>query len=99
MLLPATDITAAGQGPATITTTYADAAGNPATGTPLTTNLTIDTQVPTTPTVDALSTNDTTPVITGTVTLLSGETLTVTVNGERCDVQQRDGRWYRPLEH
>jgi hypothetical protein len=81
VLLPATDITAAGQGPATITTTYADAAGNPATGTPLTTNLTIDTQVPTTPTVDALSTNDTTPVITGTVTLLSGETLTVTVNG------------------
>jgi hypothetical protein len=30
VLLPAADITAAGQGPATITTTYADAAGNAA---------------------------------------------------------------------
>jgi hypothetical protein len=44
VLLPATDITAAGQGPATITTTYADAAGNAAA--PVTTAVDIDTTPP-----------------------------------------------------
>jgi hypothetical protein len=44
VLLPATDITAAGQGPATITTTYADAAGNAAA--PVTTAVDIDTVAP-----------------------------------------------------
>ena len=93
VLLPATDITAAGQGPATITTTYADAAGNPATGTPLTTNLTIDTQVPTTPTVDALSTNDTTPSISGvseqgaTITIYDTDGTTVLVDAHEDENQ------------
>ncbi len=49
VLLPATDITAAGQGPATITTTYADAAGNAAA--PVTTAVSIDTTAPAAPTV------------------------------------------------
>jgi hypothetical protein len=44
VLLPAADITAAGQGPATITTTYADAAGNAAA--PVTTAVDIDTVAP-----------------------------------------------------
>jgi hypothetical protein len=44
VLLPAADITAAGQGPATITTTYADAAGNAAA--PVTTAVDIDTIAP-----------------------------------------------------
>ena len=44
VLLPATDITAAGQGPATITTTYADAAGNAAAQ--VTTAFDIDTTPP-----------------------------------------------------
>jgi hypothetical protein len=44
VLLPATDITAAGQGPATITTTYADAAGIAAA--PVTTAVDIDTIAP-----------------------------------------------------
>ena len=48
VLLPATDITAAGQGPATITTTYADAAGNAAA--PVTTAVDIDTMPPAAPT-------------------------------------------------
>jgi large repetitive protein len=49
MLIPTSAITAAGQGPAVVTTTYADAAGNAAT--PVTTNLTIDTTAPSAPTV------------------------------------------------
>jgi Bacterial Ig-like domain len=44
VLIPTTDVALAGQGPAIVTTTYADAAGNAAT--PVTTNLTIDTVVP-----------------------------------------------------
>ncbi|MBK6739427.1 MAG: hypothetical protein IPG64_17020 [Haliea sp.] len=52
MLLPAADITAAGQGPATITTTYADAAGNAAA--PVTTAVDIDTMPPAAPTVTSV---------------------------------------------
>jgi Bacterial Ig-like domain len=44
VLIPTADVTAAGQGPAVVTTTYADAAGNA--GTPATTNLTIATVAP-----------------------------------------------------
>ena len=46
VLIPTADITAAGQGPAVVTSTYTDAAGNAAT--PVTTNLTIDTVADTT---------------------------------------------------
>jgi hypothetical protein len=49
ILIPTADITVAGQGPAVVTTTYADAAGNAAA--PVTTNLTIDTIAPTSPSI------------------------------------------------
>jgi len=57
-----------------------DAAGN---STPDTTTneLTIDTALPTNPTVIAQTTNNTQPVIMGTATVLAGETLNVVVNG------------------
>ncbi|PKO57963.1 MAG: hypothetical protein CVU24_18035, partial [Betaproteobacteria bacterium HGW-Betaproteobacteria-18] len=44
--------------------------------------LTVDTTPPATPTVNAITTNDTTPTITGTATVGAGETLTVLVNGK-----------------
>ncbi|MFK7856334.1 MAG: choice-of-anchor L domain-containing protein, partial [Granulosicoccus sp.] len=43
--------------------------------------ISLDTQAPTAPSVDALVTNSTTPVITGTAVLAAGEQLSVTVNG------------------
>jgi hypothetical protein len=63
-----------------ITATVTDAAGN-ATSDPTTNELGIDTVAPTVPTVNALTTNNTKPTLTGTATLLPGEILTVTVNG------------------
>jgi hypothetical protein len=57
-----------------------DLAGN--TNTSNVVSVTVDTTAPTTPTVNALSTPDTTPVISGfSATLGAGEHLTVTVNG------------------
>jgi Ca2+-binding RTX toxin-like protein len=56
-----------------------DLAGNSSTSNVV--SVTVDTTAPTTPTVDALSTNDTTPVLSGTATLAAGEQLAVTVNG------------------
>ncbi len=60
--------------------TVRDAAGNSTTD--ATNNeLIIDTTSPAVPTVNALTTNDPTPTITGTATVGAGETLTVQVNG------------------
>jgi len=65
-------------GAKTLTATLTDAVGNisPASA-PL--GITIDTTPPSAPTVTSLTTNDTTPSITGTAA--AGDTLTVTVNG------------------
>jgi hypothetical protein len=43
-------------------------------------DFTLDTTAPALPAINALTTNDTTPTISGTATVGSGETLTVTVN-------------------
>ncbi|MBX3324848.1 MAG: hypothetical protein KF682_03015 [Nitrospira sp.] len=56
-----------------------DLAGNTSTSNIV--SVTVDTTAPTAPTVDALSTPDTTPIISGTATLGAGEQLAVTVNG------------------
>jgi hypothetical protein len=61
-----------------------DAATNTAVDT-TTNEITIDTTDPAAPTVDALTTSDTTPTITGTATLAAGESLTVVVNGATYD--------------
>jgi hypothetical protein len=63
-----------------VTATVTDAAGN-ATSDTSTNELVIDTVAPTAPTVNPLITNNPKPTITGTATLLTGETLSVTVNG------------------
>ncbi|MFL1894587.1 Ig-like domain-containing protein [Aquimarina sp. 2-A2] len=73
-----------------------DAAGNVSNDT-TTNELTIDTTNPAVPTVDALATNDTTPILTGTAD--SADTLTVTVNGVTYTegdgnlVDNTDGTW------
>ncbi len=79
-----TPTTALGTGLNNITVTATDPAGNTSAAT--TVPVTIDTTAPSAPTVDALRTNDSTPVITGTATLGAGETLTVTVNGATYNV-------------
>ncbi|TKB77299.1 MAG: DUF4347 domain-containing protein [Nitrospira sp.] len=54
----------------------------------------VDTTAPAVPTVDTLSTNDTPPIISGTVTLGSGEQLAVTVNGATySNVSAPGGNW------
>ena len=58
----------------------ADTATN-ATSDATTNELVIDTTAPAAPTVSTQTSNDTTPVITGTATVGAGEALTVTVNG------------------
>ena len=60
--------------------TVTDVAGNASTDT-TSNELTIDTVAPAVPTVNIQTTNDTTPIITGTAIVPLGETLTVTVNG------------------
>ncbi|WP_416547868.1 beta strand repeat-containing protein [Limnohabitans sp. DCL3] len=67
-----------------VTVTATDPAGNvsPATTVPVL----IDTTAPAAPTVNPLTTNDSTPVLTGTATLGAGETLQVTVNGATYNV-------------
>jgi len=57
-----------------------DLAGNTNSGTTDSNNYAIDTKAPAVPTVNPLTTNDTTPAISGTATVGAGETLTVTVN-------------------
>ena len=61
-----------------VTATVTDEVGN-ATSTGVANALVVDTTAPAAPTVDALTTNSTTPTITGTATLGDGETLTVEV--------------------
>jgi len=63
-----------------VTATSIDTAGN---STPDITagELIIDTVAPIVPTVNALTTNDLSPTVTGTATLAAGESLSVTVNG------------------
>ncbi|WP_370453784.1 hypothetical protein, partial [Reichenbachiella sp. MSK19-1] len=80
-----------------VVATVTDGAGNTATDAS-TDELVIDSSVPTTPTVDALTSNDTTPVITGTTgtggALPSGETMTVTINGATYNVTpDASGNW------
>ena len=56
--------------------------------------LAVDTIAPTTPTVTALTTSNTAPVIAGTATLATGETLNVTVNGAVYEnVAVTNGAW------
>jgi hypothetical protein len=82
VLLPTWAITAAGDGVVSITTIYTDVAGNASANSPIiTTGISIDTLPPTAPVVNVLTTNDTTPTITGIATLQAGESLTVVVNG------------------
>ena len=73
-------VTALLDGTYPVTATVTDAAGN-ATSDATTNELVIDTVAPTAPTVNTLTTNVRKPTITGTATLLAGETLSVTVNG------------------
>ena len=69
-----------------------DLAGNTSTSNIV--SVTVDTTAPATPTVDALSTSDTTPVLSGTATLGAGEQLTVTVNGATySNVPVTSGAW------
>ena len=94
VLLSAAAIAAAGEGAAVITTHYADAAGNPAAVGAVTNNVDIDIQPPSAAVINTLTTNDTTPTITGTATLLAGETLSVVVNGATySDVTVTAGHW------
>ncbi|WP_391856522.1 Ig-like domain-containing protein [Vibrio cidicii] len=55
----------------------------------------IDTTAPSVPVVNAQTTSDVTPVITGTATVGAGETLSVTVNGATYDnvTVDGDGNW------
>ncbi|MGF9762733.1 Ig-like domain-containing protein [Microvirga sp. 0TCS3.31] len=68
------------QGSHSITATATDAAGNVSAASTART-FTIDTTAPAAPTIDPLTTNDATPVLTGTATLGAGEALKVVVGG------------------
>jgi len=78
--------------------TLVDLAGNTVTD-QTTSELTVDTVVPDLAVIAALVTNNTTPVLTGTVDVGAGETLRVTVNGETYTagddalVLNADGTW------
>ena len=63
----------------TVNVTATDSAGNVRASTVV--PVTIDASTPTTPTVDTLTSNTTTPVLSGTAMLAAGETLTVSVGG------------------
>ncbi len=78
LLIPATNPIV--DGIYSVDATIVDAAGNSALD-PTSSELTIDTSVPASPTVTAQITNNTQPVIMGTATVEPGETLTVVVNG------------------
>ena len=68
-----------------VTATVTDAAGN-ASEDNSSSELLIDFSVPSTPTVDSLTTNNVTPTVTGTAVVQSGETLTVTLDGQTYSV-------------
>ncbi|MDX8391446.1 MAG: Ig-like domain-containing protein, partial [Mariprofundaceae bacterium] len=72
--------------------TVIDTAGNTVTDA-TTGELIIDTTAPGTPTVNALTTNSTTPTINGTATLGVGENMTVTVGGATYNVIPSGGIW------
>jgi hypothetical protein len=73
---------------ARVTNTAADVAGTAASRA-----VTLDTTAPATPTVDTLSTTSTTPVLSGTANVKSGELLQVRVNGATYDVVPQGGKW------
>ncbi|WP_152442439.1 Ig-like domain-containing protein, partial [Grimontia indica] len=77
-----------------VTATVTDVAGNVSQSSN-TSSFTLDTTAPTAATIDALVTNDITPVVTGTATLGDGESLSVTLNGVTYeDVPvDADGNW------
>uniref|UniRef100_UPI0037C8D3B5 retention module-containing protein n=1 Tax=Pseudomonas sp. TaxID=306 RepID=UPI0037C8D3B5 len=76
-----------------VTATVTDAASNTAVDT-TSGEVTIDTTAPSVPVVNTQTTSDTTPVITGTATLATGETLTVVVNGATyTNVAVVNGAW------
>ncbi len=81
-----------------VTATVTDNAGNASSDVD-SNELTVDTVAPTTPTVTSITTNDDTPVISGTATLAAGEVLTVEVNGVTYTagdgnlVDNGDGTW------
>ena len=74
------DANALAEGTYEVAATVTDTAGN-ATGDTTTNELTVDITNPGAPTVDDLTTNTTTPTLTGTATVEAGETLTVAVGG------------------
>ncbi len=81
-----------------VVATFTDAAGNISTDT-TSNELTVDTIAPATPTVNAQTSNNSTPVITGTTgtgsALLTGETLSVALNGETYTATvATDGTWH-----
>ena len=82
----------------TVTVTILDSAGNVSEDN-TTAELVIDTVAPVIPTVTAQTTNNTTPVITGTATVAAGETLSVTVDnmtytaGDGNLINNGDGTW------
>lgn len=71
-------------GSQTISVTATDSAGNESAES-ATLGIVIDTSAPLTPSVDTLTTNDTTPVISGSASLSAGDTLRVSVNGATYD--------------
>ena len=76
-----------------VTATVKDIAGNTAVDT-TSNEIKFDNSVPSTPTVDVLTTNDITPTITGTATLGDNETLKVVVNGATyLNVEVVNGIW------
>jgi len=81
-----------------VTASITDIAGNVSTD-PSSDELVVDLTLPTVPAVDAQQANSGTPVITGTATVLPGETFTVTVNGvtytagDGSLVLNADGTW------
>ncbi len=77
--------------------TVTDAAGN-ATSETTDNELVIDTTPPAEPTVTTLTTNDTTPVIEGTATVGTGETLTVEVSGATYTVVPTGTTWSLDLD-
>ncbi|WP_146179684.1 beta strand repeat-containing protein [Limnohabitans parvus] len=78
-------------GTADVRVTATDPAGNtsPVTLVPVT----IDTTPPAAPVVTPLVTGDSRPIITGTATMASGDTLQVTVNGATYNVTVTNGAW------
>ena len=80
-----------------VVATVMDAAGNE-TSDSSTNEIVIDTTAPQAPTVDPITTNTTTPTLTGSVDLGEGETLSVTIDGETYTTENgleidEEGNW------